>query len=126
MDKDILVLKDGTAVALEAGASLGSMGASFASKAKMVAAWDKMTEGNLSKVQVKNGAGLVVGSYTNLLLVDETSSVQTDGSVRTVFRIREKDAMEKRMDTVEEELTGTQMAVAETYELLEGLAGDGR
>lgn len=126
MDKDILVLKDGTTVTLEAGASLGSMGASFASKAKMVAAWDKMTEGNLSKVQVKNSAGLVVGSYTNLLLVDETSSVQPDGSVRTVFRIREKDAMEKRMDTVEEELTGTQMAVAETYELLEGLAGDGR
>lgn len=61
MDKDILVLKDGTAVELEAGANLFNMQVRSANKVGMVNVWDKLTAENLSSVQIKNGSGLTVG-----------------------------------------------------------------
>ena len=102
MDKDILVLKDGTAVKLEAGASLSNMQVRSANKTGMVNVWDKLTAGNLAKAQVKTGTGLVVGNYTDLELVSEMSIVQPDGHILTSFRLREKDALEKRIEAVEE------------------------
>lgn len=132
MEKDILVLKDGTVMELETGASLGGTRVLFLDKAAFLAGWDRLSEDNLSEVQVKNGAGLTVGRYTDLVLVSETSSVQADGTVLTSFHFREKDAVEKRMDAIEtgqgiqdaalgemaEELTNTQMALTEAYEMM--------
>lgn len=132
MEKDTLVLKDGTVMELETGASLGDVRVLFPDKAAFFAGWDRLSEDNLSEVQVKNGAGLAVGRYKGLLLVNETSSVQADGTVLTSFCFREKDAMEKRMDAIEagqgvqdaalgemaEELTNTQMALTEAYEMM--------
>lgn len=102
MDKDILVLKDGTEVKLEAGASLGSLQVVSADKSGMVDVWDRLTADNLSSVRIKNSSGLTVGNYTDLVLVNETSTVQADGTVLTSFCLREKDALEKRLDAVEE------------------------
>lgn len=103
--KDTLILKDGTVIELEAGASLGAMQVLSADKASMVSTWDKLTMNNLEVVQVKNGDGMVVGNYPGLLLVSETSVVGPDGSILTTYNLRQKTELEKlaeRVTAVEE------------------------
>lgn len=109
--KDTLVLKNGNEIELEAGASLGALQVAAADRTAMLATWEKMTPENLSSVQIKNGAGLVVGNYTNLVLVSETSVVAIDGSILTTYCLREKTAEERRLDALEET---TDMLVMET------------
>lgn len=122
MDKDTLVLKDGTAVKLETGASLGSLQVLSENKEDMVNVWDKLTGDNLSSVQIKNGSGLTVGNYTDLVLVSETSTVQTDGHILTSFCLREKDALEKRIETVEEGQAVQDGAIMDMAEVLSTVA----
>lgn len=103
--KDTLILKDGTVIGLEAGASLGALQVISADKASMVSTWDKLTKDNLSSVQIKNGEGEVIGNDTDLLLVSETSMVQEDGCILTTYNLRQKTEMEKlleRLAAVEE------------------------
>ena len=117
MAKDALELKNGAIITLETGASLENMEVLSKNMTEMIKVWGEMTEENLSEVQVKNGSGVAVGRYAGLLLVSETSIVQTDGSIRTSFRLREKTDMEKRMDAIEGGQTvqdGAIMDLAET------------
>ena len=92
--KDILVLADGTTVELESGASLGSMQVVFADKESMVKAWDAMTDENLKSVQIKDANGTVTAEYTDLVLSSVTSTEQEDGTILTVFALREKSETE--------------------------------
>lgn len=101
MDKDKLILRDGTAIELEAGASLAVIQVSASDRESMLQIWEKLTEENLAEVQIQNGNGLTVGTYKDLILVSETSVVSTDGVVITTYRLREKTDVEKRLDTVE-------------------------
>lgn len=102
MNKDILVLKDGTEIELEAGASLSAVQVAAPDRAAMLETWEKFTEENLSQVQVKTGEGLTVGNYHGLILVSERSVVAADGSVLTTYQFREKTDEEKRLDALEE------------------------
>ena len=99
--KDTMILKDGTTVELEAGASLAAIQVAAADRTAMLQVWQKLTEENLAEVQIKNGRGLTVGTYTDLMLVSETSTVDADGAVTTTYNLREKSAIEKRLDSVE-------------------------
>lgn len=99
--KDTMILKNGTIIELEAGASLGALQVAAADRASMVATWEVLTPDNLTTVQIKNGDGTVVGNYTDLVLVSETSVISTDGTVLTTYRLREKTAEEKRLDALE-------------------------
>lgn len=99
--KDKLILKDGNEIELEAGASLGAIQVLSTNKEAMVATWDKFTDANLSEVQVKNSEGLTIGSYANLTLVSETSTVQLDASILTSYCLRHKTDVENRLDTLE-------------------------
>ena len=100
--KDTMILKNGTIIELEAGASLGALQVAAANRAAMVTTWEALTPDNLTAVQIKNGDGLVVGNYTNLVLVSETSMVAADGTVLTTYNLREKNDEEKRLDALEE------------------------
>ena len=125
MNKDTLVLKDGTVVELETGASLSAIGVLSPDKSTMVAVWDKLTDDNLSKVVIKNGDGLIVGRYADLVLVSETSVVQPDGSVLTSFCLREKTDMEKleeRVAAVEEGQIVQDGAIMDQAEVINMLA----
>lgn len=102
MNKDKLILKDNTEIELEAGASLGALQVASADRAAMLATWQQLTPDNLSRVQVKNGDGLTVATYTGLMMVSETSIVAADGSVLTTYNMREKTDVERRLDAVEE------------------------
>lgn len=100
--KDKMILKDNTTIELEAGSSLANVQVAAADRADMVEIWGKLTEDNLSSVQIQTGAGLTVGTYTDLMLVSETSTVAADGSVLTSYHLREKTDEEKRLDALEE------------------------
>lgn len=102
MNKDKMILKDNTTIELEAGAYLSNIQVVAADRAGMMAIWEKMTADNLSSVQIQTGDGLTVGTYTDLVLVSETSTVSPDGSVLTSYRLREKTDEEKRLDALEE------------------------
>ena len=99
--KDTMILKDGTTVELEVGASLAAIQVAAADRTAMLQIWQKLTEENLAEVQIKNGSGLTVGTYTDLMLVSETSTVDADVAVTTTYNLREKSAIEKRLDSVE-------------------------
>lgn len=100
--KDKMILKDNTTIELEAGSSLANIQVAAADRADMVEIWGNLTEDNLSSVQIQTGAGLTVGTYTDLMLVSETSTVAAGGSVLTSYRLREKTDEEKRLDALEE------------------------
>lgn len=92
--KDILVLADGTEIALESGASLGSMQVVFSDKDSMVKAWDAMTDENLKSVQIMDGNGAAIAEYADLVLASVTSTEKEDGTILTVFSLREKTETE--------------------------------
>lgn len=103
--KDTMILKDNTVIELEAGASLGALQVVAPDRAAMVATWAKLTPDNLAAVQIKNGDGLVVGNYTDLVLDSETSMVTSDGGVLTSYHLRPKtdvERLEERVTSVEE------------------------
>lgn len=123
--KDTMILKDGTTVELEVGASLAAIQVAAADRTAMLQVWQKLTEENLAEVQIKNGSGLTVGTYTNLMLVSETSTVDADGAVTTTYNLREKSAIEKRLDSVE---TGQKIqdgAIGDLGEMVGSLAEGG-
>lgn len=122
MAKDALELKNGAIITLETGASLENMEVLSKNMTEMIKVWGEMTEENLSEVQVKNGSGVAVGRYAGLLLVSETSIVQTDGSIRTSFRLREKTDMEKRMDAIEGGQTVQDGAIMDLAEIVSTIA----
>lgn len=101
MNKDTLVLKDGTIIELEAGASLSALQVVSVDKAALLLIWQQFTPANLAEVQVKNGGGLTVGNYKDLVLVSETSVERPDGDIITTYSLREKTAEEKRFDALE-------------------------
>ncbi len=105
MNKDKIILKNGAEVELEAGAYIGALQVLSADRAAMLATWELLTPDNLAAVQIKNGAGLTVGTYTDLVLVSETSVVASDGTVLTTYSLRPKTDVERiaeRVTVVEE------------------------
>ena len=120
--KDKMILKDNTTIELEAGASLANIQVAAADRADMVEIWGKLTEDNLSSVQIQTGAGLTVGTYTDLVLVSETSTVSPDGTVLTSYHLREKTDEEKRLDALEEGQTVQDGAISDLGSATSALA----
>lgn len=120
MNKDTLVLKDGTVIELEECSSLSNLRVRSADKSAMLSAWEKMTDDNLHQVQVKNVDGLTIGNYTDLVLVSETSTVSADESVLTTFNLRKKTAEELRLESLEAEQEIQNGAIQELAETIAG------
>ena len=114
--KEKVILSDNTEIELEAGSSKGEWKVSSADRAEMVAVWEKLTEENLKSVQIKTEDGSVIGNYADMLLVSESSTVAEDGSVKTVYALREK--------TVEEKLLERVKALEMEKEVLNGAVSD--
>ena len=120
--KDKMILKDNTTIELEAGSSLANIQVAAADRADMVEIWGKLTDDNLSSVQIQTGAGLTVGTYTDLVLVSETSTVSPDGTVLTSYHLREKTDEEKRLDALEEGQTVQDGAISDLGSATSALA----
>lgn len=102
--KDTLILKDGSIIELETGASIGALTVLSETKSEMVEKWDKFTSYNLAEVVVKNGDSVVVANYSNLMLVSETSTVNKDGTIKTVFNLRQKTDIELDVEELKSDM----------------------
>ena len=114
--KEKVILSDNTEIELEAGSSKGEWKVSSADREAMVAVWEKLTEDNLKSVQIKTEGGSVIGNYADMLLVAESSTVAENGSVSTIYALREK--------TVEEKLLERVKALEMEKEVLNGAVSD--
>jgi len=99
--KDKLILKDGTTIELEAAASLTAISTIFTDWTAAASALPKLTNENLSSVQVQTGEGLTVGNYTDLVLQPGNWEAKADGVCITIS-LREKTDIEKRLDSAED------------------------
>lgn len=123
MNKDKMILKNGTEIELEASASLGALQVLSADRAAMLSTWAMLTPDNLAVVQVKTGDGLTVGTHTDLVLISETSVVATDGTVLTTYSMREKTPEERRLDALEEGQQVQDGAIEDLGAVASALAG---
>lgn len=120
--KDTLILKDGTIIKLEAVSELANLKVQFADRGAMLAVWEQLTDENLAEVQVKNANGLTVGSYSNLVLVSETSTVSADGMVQTSFKLRQKTENELELEEIKETLAVHDEAIGDLAEATSNIA----
>ena len=117
--KDKLILKDQTTIEIEAGATLSAITVLSSTKEEMIEKWDKLTKENLSSVQVKNSDDVTIATYTDLILVSETSVILEDGSISTEFHLREKTDVEKLQEEVDGLGERSDMIEASVLELSE-------
>ena len=87
---------------IEDGSNLSAIGVVSDSKASMLATWDSMTADNLKSVQIQSEGGAVIGEYQNIVLDSETSVIQSDGTIRTSYHLREKTEVELLREEVEQ------------------------
>lgn len=99
--KDTLILKDGTIIELESAASLSTMVCIFPNWEEAVLVLKKLASENLAVAKVKNGEGLVVGNYTDLVLLPGAWKIDSSG-VRITLSVREKTDEERRLDALED------------------------
>lgn len=122
MKKDKLVLNNGVEIELEAGASLSNIRIKSSDRSAMLSVWEQLTPYNLSMVQIRNGEGLTIGTYTDLLLISETSKIDLLGEVITTYTLSEKTDEEKRLDALEEGQQVQDGAINDVAELAGTLA----
>ena len=121
---EILVLKNGSEINIEPGASLSSVGVVSTTKEEMVAVWDLLTVENLKEVHFKNAEGEVIGEYANLILENETSVIQADGSIITYFNLRQKTEVELLKEEIEALKAGQEVQDGAIVELAEIIGGE--
>lgn len=119
-----IVLKNGTEIIIEAGARLSQLGVVSASKEEMIATWDLLTVENLKEMQIKNSEGEIIGEYADLVLQNETSVVQSDGSILTHFNLRQKTEVEMLREEVEALKAGQEIQDGAIVELAEIVGGE--
>ena len=122
MDK--MIIKDGTEIALEAGAALSDIRIVSENREAMLSVWDKFTPDNLKSVAIKNDAGLTVAEYKDLILESETSIVDvSSGAVSTSYHMRKKTDEEKRLDALEDGQAIQDLAISDLGNVTSQLAG---
>lgn len=73
---------------------LSDMKVLFSASEDMMCIWCKITKGNLKSVEIENGNGVTVARYFDIILISETSIIQSDGNILTNF-VLEKTGIEK-------------------------------
>ncbi len=124
MNKDKIILSNGTEIRIESGASLSDIRVISDTKYDMIATWDMLTPENLASVRVVNGDGMTVGNYSDLVLVSETSA-EKYGKIETSFNLREKTETEKRLDAIENGQEVHTGAIEDLGAAVSGLAEEG-
>lgn len=107
MNKDTLVLKDGTEILLESTQGIGALRVAVENKAKAAELWEKFTGKNLELILIKNGDGETTGRYEEMVL-DHVTGTEVDGKVIITFSIRHKTKEEMLEERVAELEAGQQ------------------
>ncbi len=124
--KDKLILKNGKEIEIEEGSSLGAISVVSATKSAMIKTWDTLTSANLKDIKIQTADGSEVGQYTDIVLDNETSTVQSDGSILTVYHLREKTEIELLKEEIAELRAGQEVqdgAISDLGEAVSEIAG---
>lgn len=122
--KDKIIFKDGTTIEFEAAASLAGINTIFADWTAAAAMLPKLTNENLSSVQVQTGEGITIGNYTDLVLQPGSWETKDDG-IHITISLREKTDFEKRLENVEAGQQTQDGAIADMGEVVGKLAEGG-
>ena len=124
--KDKLILKNGKEIEIEEGSSLGAISVVSATKSAMIKTWDTLTSANLKDIKIQTADGTEIGQYTDIVLDNETSTVQSDGSILTVYHLREKTQVELLKEEIAELRAGQEVqdgAISDLGEAVSEIAG---
>lgn len=102
MNKEKLILNNGFEILIESFSGLSEMKVVSQTKYDMISTWDMFTPENLKSVQTKNSDGITIANYKNLVLDSETSTIQQDGAILTIFHLREKTEVELLRERIEQ------------------------
>ena len=132
MDKEKLVLADGTEIGLEDSQGIGTLVIGAESRS---AAGAQLTPDNLAEISIKNAAGAVTGTYTGMLLDHITGTDKEDGTALLTVSLRAKtneELLQDRITAMEAELAalktgqGTQdEAISDLGQAVSDIAGGG-
>lgn len=126
--KNKLVLNDNTEIEIENGSSIGDLLVLSETKYDMIATWDMLTEENLKKIWFKGRDGENLGTYENVVLENETSTVLRDERILTSFHLREKTEVELLREEVEQLKAGQEVqdgAISDLGAAVSGIAEEG-
>lgn len=126
--KNKLVLNDNTEIEIENGSSIGDLLVLSETKYDMIATWDMLTEENLKKIWFKGRDGENLGTYENVVLENETSTVFRDKRILTSFHLREKTEVELLREEVEQLKAGQEVqdgAISDLGAAVSGLEEEG-
>ena len=116
MDKDKIILKDGTSIETESILSIGCIKTKVSDEGALHSLKEKLSKDNLVKVAVQTGAGLTVGNYSDMVLLEDwTIRWETDGILAT-FGLRNKTEEEKMKEDI--------AALKENNSILDSAVGD--
>ena len=97
-----MILKDGTVIAIEDGASLGYIRHIAASENEAQCVCAAMTGENLQHVEFHTDSGVAFGVYDNLINNTEpTRQTNDDETVTVTISLRQKTDIELRLDALE-------------------------
>ena len=135
MDKEKLVLADGTEIGLEDSQGIGTLVIGAESRSAAGAVWAQLTPDNLAEISIKNAAGAVTGTYTGMLLDHITGTDKEDGTALLTVSLRAKtneELLQDRITAMEAELAalktgqGTQdEAISDLGQAVSDIAGRG-
>lgn len=126
--KDKLILSNNTEIEIESGSSLSDMKIISETKYDMISTWDMLTEENLKHIEIQNEDGTVIGTYDNILLDSETSTILPNGKILTSFHLREKTEVELLRERIEQLESGQEVqdgAISDLGAAVSGLAEEG-
>lgn len=126
--KEKLILSNNQEINIESGSSLSDMKVLSETKYDMISVWDMLTEEHLNHIEILAGDGTVVGTYDNILLENETSTIQPDGKILTSFNLREKTEVEllkERIEQLESSQEVQDGAISDLGSAVSGLAEEG-
>lgn len=123
-----LVLNNREKIDIENSSSIADMKVLSDTKYGMVSVWDMLTEENLNHIEIQIDDGTVVGTYDNILLDSETSTILLDGKILTSFHLREKTEVELLRERVERLENGQDVqdgAISDLGAAVSGMAEEG-
>ena len=126
--KDKIILNNQLQINIESGSSLSDIKILSETKYDMLSTWDILAEENLKHIKIQTEDGTVVGTYDNILLDSETSTILLDGKILTSFHLREKTEVELLRERMEELESGQEVqdgAISDLGAAVSGLAEEG-
>lgn len=94
MEKDKLVLKNGTEITLEDSRGIEKMYVVVENKEAVVTLWEQLTPENLKEIQITNADGEATGNYADMLLVSITCVEGENGAITVEINLRAKTELE--------------------------------